>query len=98
MSLFKSRQEPTLHKQTLVSRRVSRNRLWPSLALVGSNFLGNSWVKSGGSLVQVRRLLKATHSVLSDSLCAVALWRRRVMLEVAPTPEVLCRPHTREAI
>src|SRR5882672_9420229 len=24
-----------------------RATLWPSLALVGSNFLGNSWVKSG---------------------------------------------------
>jgi cysteinyl-tRNA synthetase len=27
--------------------RFSRRRLWGSLALVGSNFLDNSWVKSG---------------------------------------------------
>jgi hypothetical protein len=48
--LFKSRLEPKRHKQCIVNKRFSRRRLWGSLALVGSNFLGNSWVKYWGSL------------------------------------------------
>jgi hypothetical protein len=49
-ALFKSGLKPTRHKQHLVNWRFSRRRLWASLALVGSKFLGNSWVKSGWCL------------------------------------------------
>src|SRR5262249_30063237 len=42
---FKSTLEPKRHEQHAVIQRFSRRRLWGSLALVGSNFLGNSWVK-----------------------------------------------------
>jgi hypothetical protein len=51
---FESRLEPMRHEQRLVNHRFSRNRLWDSLALVGSNFLGNSWVKSGPGSVRRR--------------------------------------------
>jgi len=44
MTLSKSRLEPTRHTQRIVNQRFHRKRLWVSLALVGSNFLGNSWV------------------------------------------------------
>ena len=46
-ALFKRTPEPTRHEQRLVNQRFSRRRLWGSLVLVGSNFLGNSWAKSG---------------------------------------------------
>src|SRR5215467_9875658 len=47
MSRFFTTPEPTSYKQHVVNWSFSRERLWGSLALVGSNFLGNSWVKSG---------------------------------------------------
>lgn len=39
------------HKQRLVHQRFLRKWLSASLALVGSNFLGNSWVKSGCTVI-----------------------------------------------
>src|SRR5262249_30284630 len=47
MSSFKTTPEPARHKESLVNARFSGHRLWGSLALVGCNFLGNSWVRSG---------------------------------------------------
>jgi hypothetical protein len=79
MSLFQSRLEPTRHKQRLVNSRSLRRRLWVSLALVGSNFLGNSWVQSGWSFVAPTRLAaeRGTAVVLLFSLLASGQIRLR---------------------
>ena len=45
-TLYMSTAEPTRHEQRLERSRFSRRRLGGCWALVGSNFLGNSWVKS----------------------------------------------------
>ena len=50
MSPFQIEAGAKRHKQRLVNWRFSRKWLWVSLALVGSHFLGNSWVKSGWRL------------------------------------------------
>ena len=44
---FQNDARASTHKESLVNARFSGHRLWGSLALVGSNFLGNSWVRSG---------------------------------------------------
>ena len=60
-SPFRIKPEPKRHKQRLVNQRFSHHRLWASLALVGSNFLGNSWVKSGWPLAHYDRIRGAIH-------------------------------------
>jgi hypothetical protein len=65
-----------IEAQAEVNQSFSRRRLWACLVLVGSNFLGNSWVKSGcreGAIVTAFRWCPARRAPFDpDQPAAVA--------------------------